>query len=1177
MADRFPLIVNASSRKIEELIAGDNLDLSGNGIAINGSVGNANQYLKSDGFTVSWGDPGDVYLTQTQTVSNKTFENCTMSGSLNIFSSIPNAALVNDTITVNGTTVALGGSVTVPNTDTTYSISALDGGTSSQKIFRLTDSSSNTDDITFEAGTNMSIARSGDVLTFSSSFTDTDTVTTVESAVGGSAVSGQVIIAAAGYASVSQSGNTITITGSNDDTITQIRAGTGQTLNSGNFTLLGGTEVALVQGVDGNGDATITFNSSDTITRVRGGTTGSYTSGDLTIAGGNNVTVSQSGSTYTIDSSDTNTITKFASGSNTLSAGDFKLEAAGATTLSQSTTGGVTTITITSSNDDTGASFTASGGVIKNNVNFELKNNGNFGANTLLKWDSGNSQLANSIITDDGSTCTITGDLVVDGTQTTLNTQTLIVEDNIIELRKGTSLVGSDAGVQVNRTTDASDSVTSFIQLRWDESGGYWKSFDGSVSNRFVTETETQILTNKTLQSPTLTAPVLGAATMTTLNGLEITSCANSVLTISDTKTVDFRRDFIFTSDNNASAVSVNLRLGGDVAYKSDTLGSFSSTTSTQLRGILTDPTGTGGAVFQNTPNILVGLNTTSTSFNLVNSGATTINFGQGATSAINIGISGSNVQMAGNLIVDEDLTVGADVADTITLNGIVNCENADLRIRGNGSNPMIVGRGGGEVAANTAVGYRALLSNNAGQFCTALGYETLFVNDSSYNTALGYQALKINSDGEDNVAVGSNAMTLNEDGNKNVAVGSHALENNTVGNHNVIIGHYAGYQCYGSGNVIIGPAPDENGTNVTHTPLNATGDNQLIIGSGTEAWIRGNSSFDITIPNNTTVGGDLLVQGGLTVDGTVTSVNSNVLTVDDKNLELAAVVNTQFTATATSGSNQITGVTPTAGLIPGMEVTSITDGIDLGAGTVIVSISGNTFTLSASVSGNGTVTVNATGPSDLAASGGGLILKGTTDKTIIYDDSRTDKYWTLSENLEIALGKKFVIGNQLALSATTLGSTVVNSSLESVGTLTGLDVDGAISLGGRVKEKTFFSFGTTLTPTSNTLTINTSGANTICGTTSSTGSPAINDWAFTDCNLSNGQSVTISLILAANTAATYGDGCSVDGNVIPNGVEWSGGSPPIATSNTDILTFIIIKDNSGVTRVFGQGNTDFS
>ena len=48
MADRFPLIVNAVSKKIEEIVAGDNLELSGNGIVISGDYG-AGKYLKSDG------------------------------------------------------------------------------------------------------------------------------------------------------------------------------------------------------------------------------------------------------------------------------------------------------------------------------------------------------------------------------------------------------------------------------------------------------------------------------------------------------------------------------------------------------------------------------------------------------------------------------------------------------------------------------------------------------------------------------------------------------------------------------------------------------------------------------------------------------------------------------------------------------------------------------------------------------------------------------------------------------------------------------------------------------------------------------------------------------------------------------------------------------------------------
>jgi hypothetical protein len=139
MADRFPLIVNAVSKKIEELVAGDNLELTGSGIVIGGDAGDG-KYLTSNGSTVFWGTPGNVYLTQTQTLTNKTFESCAISGSVNTLTNIPNSALVNSGITINGSTIALGGSVITPNDNTTYSISAQDGLTSAQKLIRLTSS-----------------------------------------------------------------------------------------------------------------------------------------------------------------------------------------------------------------------------------------------------------------------------------------------------------------------------------------------------------------------------------------------------------------------------------------------------------------------------------------------------------------------------------------------------------------------------------------------------------------------------------------------------------------------------------------------------------------------------------------------------------------------------------------------------------------------------------------------------------------------------------------------------------------------------------------------------------------------------------------------------------------------------------------------------------------------------
>ena len=1176
MADRFPLIVNEVSRKIEEIVAGDKLELTGNGIIISGDAG-AGKYLKSDGSTVFWESPGDVYLTQSQTVTNKTFEQCVINGNDNTVANLPNTALVNSGITINGATIALGGVITTPNDDTKFSLSAVDGIDATEKNIRITGTDSSSSDVILKQGNNVTLTRNSNEIVITSSYVDTDTVTSIQAASGGAAQTGVISIAGTGSTIVSQdtSTKTITINSSYVDTITRLRAGTGNVFNSGDFTFLQGGATTLAQSVDGNGDPTITVSSTDTVTRIKGGGAGTLTSGDITITGGANTTVSQAGTTVTVESTDTNTVTQVAANSEALNSGDFRILPAGATSISTAVNNGVKEITISSVNTDSGAAATASLGIQKSNNDFRLKNGGNLTGNTLVKWDSGNNQLANSLVSDNGSAVTIGGDLVVTGTQTILETATLIVEDNQIELRKGQSLTGADGGVQVNRTTDTQGSVITYNALQWYESGAYWRSWDGSVEKRFVTETDTQTLTNKTLSSPILSAPTLGAATATSINGLEITSTASAVLDIAADKTLDVNRDIVLTSDDNANAVNVNFRNGGDVAYKSDTLASFSSTTSTQVRGLVSDTTGTGKLVFQTSPFIETAIQTGSATFGLINATATTINFA-GAATAINIGASTGTTTIAHDVVLSKDLTVGGTSADTILLNGTVNIENADLSIRGTATDPMRIGRGNGAVSSNTGVGTRVLNSASSAAFNTGFGFETLFTaNSGSRNTAVGYYALRSTGTGDDNVAVGSNAMLGNLGGEKNTAIGCQSFASANAGVGNLAIGHYAGYgQIAGTGNVIIGPADDENSTNATYVLPSSGGSRQLVIGSGTVAWIRGDSTGKVTIENNAEVGGDLLLKGSLTVDGTTTTVNTNILSVDDKEITLGDVIAQTFTAACTNGSNTISAVFPTAELIPGLEVVSSTAGISVPGGTVISTITGDIITLSNSVTGAGTATFTTQGADNSSADQGGIRLKGTTDKRIYYDNSRADKYWVMTENLELAFNKKLVINNQLALSTTTLGSTVINSSLTSVGTLTGLTVDGAISLGGVVTEKVFNSYSTSLGASAGTLTVNIAGANTLLGTPTSN---AITTWAFTGVGLTNGQSKTLTLVLDANTAATYGDACTVDGVAISTGVQWSGGSPPVATSNTDILTFVLIRDNSGVTKVFGQGNTDFS
>lgn len=79
-------------------------------------------------------------------------------------------------------------------------------------------------------------------------------------------------------------------------------------------------------------------------------------------------------------------------------------------------------------------------------------------------------------------------------------------------------------------------------------------------------------------------------------------------------------------------------------------------------------------------------------------------------------------------------------------------------------------------------------------------------------------------------------------------------------------------------------------------------------------------------------------------------------------------------------------------------------------------------------------ILADVTTPTDTTADGGGITLKGATDKTFNWVDS-TDS-WTSSEHMDLASAKIYKIAGTSVLSATTLGSGVTSSSLTSVGTI---------------------------------------------------------------------------------------------------------------------------------------------
>tara|TARA_Y100000590_G_scaffold35900_1_gene38967 strand:+ start:5865 stop:8318 length:2454 start_codon:yes stop_codon:yes gene_type:complete len=209
----------------------------------------------------------------------------------------------------------------------------------------------------------------------------------------------------------------------------------------------------------------------------------------------------------------------------------------------------------------------------------------------------------------------------------------------------------------------------------------------------------------------------------------------------------------------------------------------------------------------------------------------------------------------------------------------------------------------------------------------------------------------------------------------------------------------------------------------------------------------------------------DLTVHGNFYVEGTTTTLDSTTVSVADKNLEIGSTLTIAdstptFTGTAWTPSQNYTNETPTSGgsagasglcvniathngASPNIEFTLVSDGTGYA--------DGDSLTFSDPAENGGDIVIVLETTTDASASGGGVTLKGTTDKTIIWDT--TNNNWTFDTgsadgglNLDGTHAKDFKIANASVLNATTLGSAVVNSSLTNVGTLTALTVSGIVN-----------------------------------------------------------------------------------------------------------------------------------
>ena len=177
----------------------------------------------------------------------------------------------------------------------------------------------------------------------------------------------------------------------------------------------------------------------------------------------------------------------------------------------------------------------------------------------------------------------------------------------------------------------------------------------------------------------------------------------------------------------------------------------------------------------------------------------------------------------------------------------------------------------------------------------------------------------------------------------------------------------------------------------------------------------------------------------------TLTATGTTTLTLPTSGT--VATTGNKLSAFAATTSAELAGVisdeTGTGALVFANTPTLVTPNIGAATGTSLVlsgdlTVNGTTTTINSttlSVDDKNIELGSVATPSDATADGGGITLKGATDKTINWVDA-TDA-WTSSEHLNLLTGKKFYIAGTEVLSGTTLGSGVTGSSLTSVGTIT--------------------------------------------------------------------------------------------------------------------------------------------
>jgi hypothetical protein len=259
----------------------------------------------------------------------------------------------------------------------------------------------------------------------------------------------------------------------------------------------------------------------------------------------------------------------------------------------------------------------------------------------------------------------------------------------------------------------------------------------------------------------------------------------------------------------------------------------------------------------------------------------------------------------------------------------------------------------------------------------------------------------------------------------------------------------------------------------------------------------------------------------------TATSINGTTIP-DTKTL---VVTTDKLNVLAATSSSELAGIisdeTGTGALVFANTPTLVTPNIGAATGTSLVlsgdlTVNGTTTTINSTeitIDDKNLVLGSVATPTDAGADGGGLTLKGATDKTFNWVDA-TDS-WTSSEHMDLASGKVLKINGTEVLSATqyTGNAATVTNGITTASKISALAATSSAELAGVISDET----GTGALVFANTPTLVTPAIGAATGTTLVL-SDALTATAVTLTN-----TVVGSNLGTAGTSATNIDAWSVD------------------------------------------------